>query len=179
MSNIHKDMKNYKESTLFLLPLINSEDCFLNKDEIITDDFISTYIKDNRFPLLENSIVLKYKGNNDKLEKFSEINRFWGKTFDMNGLITYHITLNEKLANTDYEKILNGDYSKLSLDSKYKIADFWNLNKYSFLWGVLFKTSFSKLIYLQYLRKFGIRAPQRTKFEYWIKPNLAKETYYS
>jgi len=169
-------MKRYKESTLFLLPLINSSEYFLDKEKIITDNFISTYIKDLRFPFLDNSVVLLYKGENKNLDLF-EKRRLEGKTYDMNGLVTYHISINETLPESDYKKIIDGKYSELSTDAKFSILDFWEVNKYSFLWGILFKTPYAKLLYLQHLRKLGIEAPLKLQFEYWQKPNLTKETY--
>lgn len=166
------DMKLYNLSTLFALPLIQSEDNYINKENLITDSLINTYLRDPKFPML-NTVIAVYKGNNKNLDTFS---RTEGKITDMNGLVTYHITFNEKLQK-DYQKILKGEYSKLSIQAKNNIIDFWETSsKYSFIEGVLYRTKFAKYLYLQSLNSKGITPPKSTSFEYWYKPSMTKET---
>jgi hypothetical protein len=166
------DMKSYNLSTLFALPLIQSEDSYIEKENLITDSLINTYLRDPKFPMLQ-TVIAVYKGNNKHLDNFS---RTEGKITSMNGLVTYHITFNEKLQK-EYQKILKGEYSELSNQAKNNIADFWNTSsKYSFINGILYKTKFAKYLYLQSLNSKGITPPRSTSFEYWYKPSMIKET---
>lgn len=167
------DMKRYKESTIFLLPLIMSENCYLKRSQILNEDFITTYIKDSRFKNLDNTVVLSYNKSNNHIENFY---RFKGKIYDMSGLITYHITINNELQK-DYNRILKGEYSDLTIQAKGNIIDFWDANRFSFLYGILFKTQLGKMMYLKYLHSLGVTPPKKSDFEYWRKPDISEETY--
>lgn len=161
------DMKSYKDSTLFLLPLVEYP-----KDILITTSFLGTYIRDERFLELDNTIILEYSKANKKLDEV----RTYGKIENSDNTCLYYMQLEDKYKN-DYELFIDGKYSKLSLEAKQKITTFWETSKISFIYGVLYKTNYAKTVYLSSLKQKNISIQNKVNFEYWRIPSLSKETY--
>lgn len=161
------DMKLFKkESTVFMLPLID-----VPKEKLFNKNFITTYIIDYRFSHLTNYICIEYLEENTDLDQTDNL---YGKVVNENNRTFYYYLFDNNL---EYAKFLVGKYSKLNVDSKEKIIEFWNANKLSLLFGILYKTNYAKLLYLNNLKSCGNSACNKTEFEYWHKPNLSKETY--
>lgn len=162
-------MKPYKDSTLFLLPLIG-----IDKKVMINEHFLSTYIIDYKFLNMSYYISIAYKKNNDLLETHKSLYGTVSKLHDSN--IFYYFGLPEENY-SDYDKFLTGRYSTFSKEAKEKIIKFWNANNLSLIYGVLYKTNFAKLLYLNNIGKYGTTNINKSNFEYWNKPNISKETY--
>lgn len=162
------DTKLYKKnSTIFLLPLLG-----ISKDKLLTDNFITTFIMDYRFSHMTNYISIAYKGDNKYLDSLPEL---YGKVSNESGQSLYYFLLG--LDNElNYARFLTGKYSKFTVQAKEKIIDFWNANKLSLIYGILYKTNYAKLLYLNNLKYHTDGIVNTREFEYWPKPNLSKET---
>ncbi|HSH51277.1 MAG TPA: hypothetical protein VK982_06105 [Bacteroidales bacterium] len=163
-------MKQYnKTSTLFLLPLID-----LEREKVFNDSYVTTYIKDNRFPFLENQIILVYNKQQELIEANKNINSML-KGFTEEHV--YYIDIPEEFVK-DYKYVLQGRYSELSSKAKEKIIKFWNVTSLSIIYGILYKTELAKVLYLTNIYKGSISPNINLNLEYWPKPNLSEETIF-
>lgn len=161
------DMKLFKkDSTLFLLPLIG-----ISKNKIFTKNFITTYVRDYRFPEVDNVIILEYSKSTSELDELC----YYCKIENKDSVLYFYEL--DTLYLEDYTNFLDGKYSKLSNEAKQAILKFWGSTKISLLYGILYKTNYAKILYLNSLQNRGIDATSKTNFEYWRIPSLSKETY--
>jgi len=154
-----------KDSTLFLLPLLG-----LSKNIIFNKHFVTTYIRDYRFPELDNVVILEYKKSNPELDEMYS----YGKT-EGEGYVLYYYQV-DKYFEQDYLNFIEGKYSRFSNKAKQEILSFWGSNKVSLIYGILYKTDYARVLYLNSLHNRGIDT-SKTNFEYWRIPNLTKETW--
>lgn len=154
-----------KDSTLFLLPLLG-----LDKSIVLNNNFVTTYIRDYRFPELDEVVILEYSKTNTKLDELYSIGRVENKE-----AVLYYYQIPE-IYLEDYVNFLEGKYSRFSISAKQAILSFWGSNSVSLLHGILYKTNYAKMLYLNSLHNRGV-VPGNTNFEYWRIPSLTKETY--
>jgi hypothetical protein len=155
-----------KDSTLFLLPLIG-----LDKNKVFTKYFLTSYIRDFRFPELDNVLILEYSKANPELDELYCFGRVESKDS-----VLYYYEMPEKY-NSDYVLFIEGKFSKFSVFAKQDILEFWGSTKVSLLYGILYKTDYAKLLYLNSLKHRNIDGSNKTNFEYWRIPSLQAETY--
>ena len=134
----------FNRCTDFLLPLI------LDKYTSLSDNFINCYYYDINYPYLEDKIQLVFDIDNydDKFWKLR--NKLYKSPHYYNSYTYYDKGNKEKIVfcippnrRRDYKLILEGNYSKTSLNYKQQILSFWNKFRWSRLGGILYKIQLS------------------------------------
>ena len=144
------------DTTIFLLPLM------FGKEDVITPDFKNAYIRNDSF-IHEDLIVLVYEKPNPNLQKYSP----FAMTYEGSNAI-YFFKLNETISEVRL-LFFEGKYSEFSPAYKDTILNFWNVDKYSMLYNILYK--------LDPIRCLSIRNSRiYRKADVWPKPNLEYET---
>lgn len=168
---------NFKktESTRFILPMIHPD---LNADFFLTDNFVNCYIGDPNKPTLNNAIFLVYNYINSI--KFIQHEKILIKfdtyltdyDYDDTKQTVYAFkTLPE--FQSDKERIMNGEYTAISAEYKYRLLRFWNVGVNSSFFGLLYNTPIIKKYWLD----LGKRPEDNCKpGEYWYTPVLEQET---
>ena len=148
------------DTSRFLLPTLG-----LKKDEVITDNFVGSYIGLTTHPeekTNKSRLYLVYTSKNQKIETIS-------KSYQtINGYIIY-----ECFTPTMYDNIyrfLKGEYSKLSSQTKSIILDFWELDKTSRLSAILYPSD--------YAFELGLTKSSIAKVkEIWPVPKVENELF--
>jgi len=136
----------WNKSTIFILPLLYPN---ITYKSVIFEHFINCYISDIYRIDPEDSLIIEFDNN---LARFR---------------IPEH-----KLE--DYKKIIRSQYSKISDKSKKDILCFWEENKFSYLYSILYKT---KKILDYWSNKINKPVYASEEKEYWPKFNSQEETY--
>jgi hypothetical protein len=134
------------KTTIFILPLLYPGIQF---SDVIYENYINSYVSDTTCPDPENSIIIEFDNN----------------------ICRFRIP---KEYLDDYKKIIKSQYSQISNQAKEVILYFWNQDKDSYLYSVLYKTN--KI--LDYWRKKfkDVNIQASSEKEYWPKFNLYEET---
>ena len=105
---------NKNKTTKFILPLA-FEHGKTYKD-VLTNDFINAYIADLDEPDNDNRVTILLK---DNVKEVLDIKDTW---------------------ETDYYKIIAGEYSETSDEYKKHVLDFWQQSEESLLWAIIYKS---------------------------------------
>ena len=147
-------------TTRFILPLLK-----VKKKDVMTGDFIGSYMRTDYFPEEENALILVYKAENDIIQSLTDYS-----------LITkegYHLYVKKPstyLLKDSIEKLMKGSFSKLTSPAKMYILDFWGLDKSSRLAAILYPSSYAFEIGIS---KMGLGKIK----EIWPAPNVENETF--
>jgi hypothetical protein len=135
----------WNKSTIFILPLLYPDIKFT---DVLQENFINCYISDVILQEPQDSLIIEFDNNIARF-KFPE----------------------DKL--DDYSLIKRSKYSKISNSSKQNIIYFWEEDKDSYLYSILYKTK--KVLDYWAKKSNTIIHPSKEK-EYWPKFNLYEET---
>jgi len=135
----------WSKSTIFILPLLYPDIKFT---DVLQENFINCYISDILMTEPQDSLIIEFDNNIARF-KLPE----------------------DKL--DDYSLIKRSKYSKISNSSKQNIIYFWEEDKDSYLYSILYKT---KKILDYWSKKANKRIYASKDKEYWPKFNLYEET---
>jgi hypothetical protein len=139
-------LKNrFNKTTIFILPLLYPG---IKYTDVIFDHFINTFISDVHSPDPEDSVIIEF---DDNIARFRMTQDFIA----------------------DYKKIMQSKYSEISEIAKEVILYFWQEDKESYLYSVLYKTN--KILDYWSTKSGKTIYPQKDK-EYWPKFNTYEET---
>jgi hypothetical protein len=160
------------KSYVFLTPMLELDPVFARKDLII-----NTYLADTNHTNLTNIMFIQYlydtKGNAmSRLEAWLKKHDCYIGNYDPDKYSTiYYFKIPEKYQD-DYTYILNGQYSKISKQLKYKILKFFNASIENDLYKILFKDEKYKLLLEE---KLNAELPYDAELA--SKINFEKETF--
>lgn len=156
-------------TTAFTLPLLYDKG--LKHSDILTETFINAYIADLGEPEQDNKLLVRYATIVNLPEWTNNFKLYASK--DDAIMVTYEVP-DDQIEN--YQKILIGDYSKLSLSYKEMVLNFWEANEDTLIHGVLYKTG-------QEIKDFVLAVSDTDldmvsdDTEYWRPPNLKQEIF--
>jgi len=145
-------------TTRFIVPLLK-----LRREQVVTKEFLGSFIKWEDFPEEENFIYLAYKSIKYINIPLHETNTV---TVTSKGVVL-SMYLSEGILK-EIEKIKQGQYSKLDLEVKKLIIDFWQATPESLLYSILYKKVKAKDLLVTHT---GLDTE-----EYWPKLNVEIET---
>jgi hypothetical protein len=168
------------ETQRFLLPIFS--DKIYTKNFYINDNFIGCYLMNDSKELYDYEILLAYKYTSTLKDvqftvELEKIEGYKLSYYEDNNIIIHVFKIPERYK-ADYDKILAGNYSKISPDLKLKIIKFWGLegNKIlnNIVYGALYKPDFMK----EYWEVKKIN-PLRycAENELWLELDIHKETF--
>lgn len=133
-----KGRKKETSTTLFLLPLLFSDD--IKYTQIICKEFKNAYIADLENKQYDDKILLVYS---DYPKGVPLTNRIADYKTDKNTIFVYELP--EEFID-DYGFFLTGDITKFSDKAKKRILDFWQEGKNSLIYTALYALN-SKALY--------------------------------
>ncbi len=134
------------KSTIFILPLLYPGIQF---SDVIYENYINSYVSDIIQQEPENSVIIEFDNN----------------------ICRFRIP---KEYLDDYKKIIKSQYSQISNEAKEITLYFWNQDKNSYLYSVLYKTNKILDYWRKKFKDVNIQASDEK--EYWPKFNLYEET---
>jgi len=157
---------NHNDTTKFLLPILFPD---LTHDKLFSNYFEQAYIGSLDTDTLDDTIILKFQ-EEDSMEDFISDNTIYHK----DNIVAYAIP--DEL-NEEYERFLSGKYSKFKEESKQNILDFWDEEKTSLLYGILYKTEEGKEILLNTVQDKKLKnrissGLENEDIEFWPPPNI-------
>ena len=165
------------ETTKFLLPIVSKDTTY---DELVASDFEQAYIGMLDDKQYDDKIVLKFKdGYSNEIELHDNIKELYEDatiTTLSSDLLVLDIPADME---ADYERFLEGHYSKLSDVAKANITEFWGEEEgsllHNILWGVgpdknALKSTLEKISL--FTSKEGINLLYNNTGEFWPPPNI-------
>ena len=148
--------KNYRNDTeRFILPLIG-----INKDSVINEEFIGSYIADAVAPEIDDQLILVFKQKQPLVENISNYSQIKNN---------YYYYFNDIFIIKHIKLMIEGAFSKFTERAKEKILKFWSLGKGSRLAAILYPADYAFEIGLKPVLLGKIK-------EIWPKPNYYNET---
>ena len=153
----------YTNTTKFILPLVFDNTTRYHK--LLDNFFINAYIAD-----------MANKENDDKIHLLFADYPSLTLTQKMTDTITEYeykdgyvlvYPIDNKWIN-DYNKIILGEYSKISIEAKYRILSFWEEDKDSPLHSVLFKEGNAVRKLVQEITGDKVNLPWDKEKEWWL-----------
>ena len=166
------------ETLSFLLPMISSK--VFTKRFFLRDNFIGAFIGDIDRYEYDNEIILAYHIDRtlDFLKFDAKLcqNPYYTRIsydYPEKNVVLYVFKIPVELEE-EYEKVLEGEYSKLSPSYKLDLIKFWGENKL----GKVFQILFNPRSLIEYWRNKGIDYREICiPGEYWIQPILNQELF--
>lgn len=159
-------------ATKFVLPLLFQESVKYN--DILPENFKNAYIADIDKQEVDGYILLKYHLDLDEDSDWKEslLDIECADIYDKDEDLIYCFKIPDKFLD-DYYLFLAGKYSQLSKEAKVRILEFWEADKDTLLYGILYKTEIGHKFWEERLgneiKEWSIDA------EYWFAPNTKRE----
>ena len=159
----------YTYTTKFILPLLFKDKS--NFNILFKESFINSYIADMSVKDNDDKIHLLFT-DCPSLEIRKQLPDLITEYYhDAGYVIVCPIPIGYE---EDYLKFLIGEYSKLSLQAKNKIIEFWQVNDNTLTYGVLFKTGKKVKEFYKYLLDKDLDDTSPSG-EWWARPKIEHE----
>ena len=156
-------------TTAFMLPMLYDQS--FKHSDILTNTFIDTYIADLDKPENDNKLVVRYATITD-LPSWTDTYSLYTSE-DESMMVIYEVP---EIYMDEYGKFLIGDYSKFSKKYKEQILKFWEADKYTFIYGVLYKHKDELNNFMMETLDIDLDFIS-VDAEYWKPPNLKQEIF--
>lgn len=160
MKEMEKNNSNTRtDTTRFILPQLGH-----NREDIITDTFVNSYLWQSDSPEEEEHIHIAYTSRNRYLDE--------NTTPDLFKITSTHYIYSYKIPGYLYNAVnffIQGKYSKFTQMQKYMILSFWGVGKGSRMSSILYPKDF--------IFETSHQTLLQSENEIWPKPNTINETF--